>query len=317
MSSAPSLLLQYLQQLRDQRLDRVRLTPEVQRVLLGQAARASLKPEPRPAAQVSPGRESMNSEPLSLKSALRETLQEAPASRLASQEPSPRPMMPAAEVTRPLSKEEALLQLKEVFQKDPSMRALPTLRGQAVFSTGSAEAEIMFIGEAPGAEEERQQEPFVGPAGQLLTKIIQAMGLRRQEVYITNICKFRPKMGDGISQGSKNRPPTVEEMELGLRYVLKEIEVVQPKMIVALGATAANGLGIEGSVGKLRAATHEFRQIPVVVTYHPSYLLRKEQDDGGGIAEKRLVWEDMMTVMEYVGLPVSTKQRAYFSKRPG
>ncbi|TLD68255.1 uracil-DNA glycosylase [Phragmitibacter flavus] len=191
---------------------------------------------------------------------------------------------------------------------------LGTLREVMVFATGSEDAEIMFIGEAPGAEEEKQSEPFVGPAGQLLTKIIQAMGLRRGEVYISNICKYRPKIDDGRMQGSKNRAPTAAEMEACLPFVVEEIAIVQPKIIVALGATAATGLGIEGKVGSLRSSMQEFRGIPVLVTYHPSYLLRREQEDGGGMREKRLVWEDMMKVMEHVGLPISAKQKGYFSK---
>jgi DNA polymerase len=172
----------------------------------------------------------------------------------------------------------------------------------------------MFIGEAPGAEEEKQREPFVGPAGQLLTKIIQAMGLRRSDVYISNICKFRPKIDDGKFQGSKNRPPTLGEMLSCQPFILAEINIIKPRIIVALGATASTGLGIEGTVGKLRGGISDWRGTPLVVTYHPSYLLRREQEDGGGLKEKRLVWEDMMRVMETVGLPINDKQRGYFSK---
>jgi DNA polymerase len=183
-----------------------------------------------------------------------------------------------------------------------------------VFATGSPDAEIMFIGEAPGAEEEKQREPFVGPAGQLLTKIIQAMGLRRSDVYISNICKFRPKIDDGKSQGSKNRPPTLGEMLSCQPFILAEINIIKPRIIVALGATASTGLGIEGTVGKLRGSIMDWRGTPLIVTYHPSYLLRREQEDGGGLREKRLVWEDMLRVMETVGLPITEKQRGYFLK---
>lgn len=215
---------------------------------------------------------------------------------------------------RELSKRQRLDLLIAEALRGEEARKLGTLRDIMVFATGSEEAEIMFVGEAPGAEEEKQREPFVGPAGQLLTKIIHAMGVRRSDVYISNICKFRPLMGDGSGQGTKNRAPTVEEMGACVSLVEREIEIVQPKIIVALGATAATGLGIEGSVASLRGVVKEFRGIPVVVSYHPSYLLRKEQEDGGGLREKRLVWEDMMRVMEHVGLPISAKQRGYFSK---
>ena len=163
-------------------------------------------------------------------------------------------------------------------------------------------------------EEEKQREPFVGPAGQLLTKIIQAMGLRRSDVYISNICKFRPKIDDGRVQGSKNRAPTLGEMLSCQPFILAEINIIKPRIIVALGATASTGLGIEGTVGKLRGGISDWRGTPLVVTYHPSYLLRREQEDGGGMKEKRLVWEDMMRVMETVGLPISDKQRGYFLK---
>jgi DNA polymerase len=153
----------------------------------------------------------------------------------------------------------------------------------------------------------------VGPAGQKLTQIIQAMGLSRRSVYISNICKFRPAMTGG-PQGSRNRPPSRSEMDACLPFITQEIEIIQPRVIVALGGTAANGLGLEGSVGGLRGTVREFRGIPVFVTYHPSYLLRAEETDGKGVREKRAAWEDMMRVMEHIGLPISDKQRRYFTK---
>lgn len=213
-----------------------------------------------------------------------------------------------------MSKKEKLDRISLEAAHCERSRSLGTLRNIMVFATGNPDANIMFIGEAPGAEEEKQNEPFVGPAGQLLTKVIQAMGLRRSDVYISNICKYRPKIDDGQMQGSKNRAPTGGEMHACQSYIMTEIEIIGPKVIVALGSTAAKGLGIEGTVGKLRAEFQSFRGIPTKVTYHPSYLLRREQEDGGGITEKRLVWEDMMQVMERVGLPITAKQRGYFTK---
>ncbi|MBL9114424.1 MAG: uracil-DNA glycosylase [Verrucomicrobiaceae bacterium] len=211
------------------------------------------------------------------------------------------------------SKEERLARLAVMAEEDPKPRALGTLREVMVFAVGSADAQILFVGEAPGAEEERQREPFVGPAGQLLTKIItNGMGIRREDVYITNICKFRPGM-EGV-QGSRNRQPMPEEMRACLPYVLTEINIIQPRVIVALGATAAAGLGIEGGVGRLRARFHEFSGIPVMVTYHPSWLLRQEQD-GKGMEAKRFVWEDMLMVMERIGMPISEKQRGFFKPK--
>lgn len=230
------------------------------------------------------------------------------------QSANPQTTSPNSNSASHTSKKDKLKALAEESENCEKARSLGTLRDIMVFATGNPDADIMFIGEAPGAEEEKQREPFVGPAGQLLTKIIQAMGLRRSDVYISNICKYRPKIDDGRMQGSKNRAPTGGEMGACLSYIMTEIAIVEPKVIVALGSTASTGLGIEGTVGKLRGSFQDFRGIPAMVTYHPSYLLRREQEDGGGITEKRLVWEDMMQVMERVGLPISVKQRGYFSK---
>ena len=230
--------------------------------------------------------------------------------------PVPEPPKPAAStriVVPGSSVEEQLAHLAAQAENDPKPRALSTLRDTMVFAVGSPSATLMFIGEAPGAEEERQREPFVGPAGQLLTKIItNAMGLRREDVYISNICKFRPSMGDG--QGSRNRPPTPEEMAACLPYVLTEIELIKPQVIVALGATASTGLGIDGTVGKLRGRFHDLNGTPVMVTYHPSYLLRQDQD-GKGMEARRLVWEDMLIVMEKLGMSISEKQRNFFKPK--
>lgn len=187
-------------------------------------------------------------------------------------------------------------------------RQLGSLRQTMVFSVGDPNAKLMLIGEAPGAEEERQREPFVGPAGQKLTGILKAMGLERSQVYISNICKFRPAMDN---QGSANRAPTEQEMAACLPFVLTEIDILRPQVIVALGATASKGLGLEGSVGRLRGQFHEFQGTPIMVTYHPSYILREEKMNGG-MQAKRQVWEDMLQVMERLGLPISEKQRGFF-----
>lgn len=205
--------------------------------------------------------------------------------------------------------EEKLAHLAARAEEDPAPRSLGTLRQTMVFAVGNPHSEIMFIGEAPGAEEERQREPFVGPAGQLLTKIIAAMGTRREDVYISNICKFRPSTGEG--QGSGNRQPTKDEMNACLPYIRTEISLIRPRVIVALGATASMGLGIEGPVGRLRGKFQSFDGVPVMITYHPSYLLRQEAE-GRGNEAKRAVWEDLLKVMEQLGWPISEKQRGYF-----
>jgi uracil-DNA glycosylase family 4 len=178
-------------------------------------------------------------------------------------------------------------------------------RTQTVFGVGNTHAEIMFIGEAPGADEDKQGEPFVGRAGQLLTKIIETMGFRRDEVYIANVLKSRPDMPPG-SPG--NRPPTVTEMQNCLPFLIEQINIVSPKVLVALGATAVEGLlGTRGTMRDLRGKWHSFNDTPLMITYHPSYLLRNQTP-----SEKRKVWEDMLLVMERIGRPISEKQRNYF-----
>ncbi len=209
---------------------------------------------------------------------------------------------------------EKLAAVRALAEQAPEARALGTLRDTMVFAVGSPEASFMLIGEAPGFQEERQREPFVGPAGEKLTLILKAMGLARSDVYISNICKFRPAMEeDGGSQGTRNRKPTEVEMRACLPFVMTEIAVIRPKCLVALGATAAAGLGLSGSVSSLRGKLHQVRGIPTVVTYHPSYVLREEKM-GDGMKVKRQVWEDMLRAMEILEMPISAKQRGYFKK---
>ncbi|MDR1595500.1 MAG: uracil-DNA glycosylase [Puniceicoccales bacterium] len=175
-----------------------------------------------------------------------------------------------------------------------------------VFGVGNVDADILFCGEAPGADEETIGEPFVGCAGRLLTKVIIAMGLSRSDVYIANIMNWRPEMPTEIG----NRPPTQEEMEICLPYLLAQIEIVQPKVIVALGATATSGLlGHDPSrrMRDIRGKWMAFADTPLMITFHPSYLLYSKTNSA-----KRLLWEDMLAVMEKLNLPISEKQRNYF-----
>ena len=185
---------------------------------------------------------------------------------------------------------------------------LAASRHTVVFGIGNPQADLMFVGEAPGADEDKQGEPFVGRAGELLTKIIQTMGFRRSDVFIANVLKCRPNMPAGVSG---NRPPTSEEMETCLPYLRRQIELIEPKIIVALGAVAMRGLfGKTEPMGQMRGRWYTFGSIPVMPTYHPSYLLRNQ-----AISEKRRVWEDMLQVLERLGLPISEKQRNYFMVR--
>jgi len=166
----------------------------------------------------------------------------------------------------------------------------------------------MFVGEAPGADEDLVGEPFVGKAGQLLTKIIEAMGFRRPDVYIANILKCRPDMPPGAPG---NRKPTHDEMNVCKPYLLQQIEIIQPKVIVALGATAVEGLlGIKhAGITRMRGTWQEFQGIPMMPTFHPSFLLRPSSEQ---LANKRLVWEDMLAVLDRLGHEITAKQRGFF-----
>ncbi|MDX2111313.1 MAG: uracil-DNA glycosylase [Verrucomicrobiota bacterium] len=178
---------------------------------------------------------------------------------------------------------------------------------KVVFGVGSIDADIFFCGEAPGADEEDEGEPFVGRAGQLLNKIIAATGLGRKDVYISNIMNWRPEMP---SMEVGNRPPTADEIAFCRVYLLAQLKVVKPKVIVALGNSAITGLlGADPKrrMGVIRGTWQEFEGIALMPTFHPSYLLRNQTN-----ATKRIVWEDMMKVMERIGMPISEKQRGFF-----
>jgi uracil-DNA glycosylase family 4 len=242
------------------------------------------------------------------------------AARVAEELPPPEPSAPAAKplpaapvpaITAPAdgSAAQRIAALASQAEKWAPARRLGTLRETMVFSTGNPEADLMFVGEAPGYQEELQREPFVGAAGQKLNDILKAMGLARESVYISNIVKFRPAMP---GQTTNNRKPTAEEMASCISFVRAEVEIVKPRCIVALGGTAAEGLlGLTGPVAAMRGTWHEFGGIPVRVTYHPAYLLH----NNSGAQDKRRVWEDMLEVMEKLGLPISDKQRSFFLPR--
>lgn len=162
-------------------------------------------------------------------------------------------------------------------------------RNRAVFGVGDRCVDWLFIGEAPGADEDRQGEPFVGRAGQLLTNMIRALGMEREQVYITNILKCRPP---------GNRDPRPEESQACRPYLERQIELLNPKVIVALGRIAAqNLLETDQPLGRLRGRPHEYLRagIPVVVTYHPAYLLRSPR-------EKRKVWQDLRLARQVVAI---------------
>lgn len=229
----------------------------------------------------------------------------------------------AAEITReglvssPTTAKEKEMAMQAICDRALVCQKCPHLvrsRTQVVFGVGSLEAALMFVGEAPGVDEDRQGEPFVGPAGQLLTRIIQAMGFARETVYIANILKCRPDT-PGAKWG--NRPPRPEEMETCKPYLLSQIEIIRPRVLVALGSTAVQGLlGLATTMGAVRGRWHDLRGVPVMPTYHPSYLLRSEDAADKGFSEKRKTWEDMLKVLEKMERPISPKMRGYFLKAP-
>ncbi len=166
-------------------------------------------------------------------------------------------------------------------------------RTNLVFGVGNVNAELMFVGEGPGADEDAQGEPFVGRAGQLLNNMISAMGLRREDVYIANVVKCRPP---------GNRTPEKDECDVCSPFLMRQIEIIQPKVIVALGATAAkNLLAINDSMASLRGRWYDFRGAKLAVTYHPAYLLRDPR-------QKVETWKDLQMVMKYLGLKPTAKK---------
>ncbi len=163
--------------------------------------------------------------------------------------------------------------------------SLHQTRTQTVFGVGDPNADWMFIGEAPGAEEDRRGEPFVGRSGQLLDQMLAAIGQSRQSVFIANIIKCRPP---------NNRDPKPEEAIACRAYLERQIEIVNPRIIIAVGKIAAqNLLGTDSPVGRMRGKRHSFGNVPLVVTYHPAYLLRSP-------SQKRKSWDDLCLARDIV-----------------
>jgi DNA polymerase len=207
--------------------------------------------------------------------------------------PEPKQQTEAADVTKSAEELEKIADEVRQCRKCP----LGAIRTNAVPGEGSANARIMFVGEAPGADEDAQGRPFVGRAGQFLDRIIAACGLKRSDVYIGNILKCRPP---------ENRDPRPDEMISCLPYLQRQIEAINPDVIVALGAHAARMLlNTTRSIGQLRGQFHEYYAgigrppLKLMATFHPAYLLRNYSDEN-----RRYVWEDMKKVLAELGLPV-------------
>jgi uracil-DNA glycosylase family 4 len=202
-------------------------------------------------------------------------------------------------------KAQLLTAIRERVRACTKCAHLACSRTQTVFGVGNPDADLMFIGEAPGVDEDQQGEPFVGRAGQLLTRILKAMNFTREDVYIANILKCRPDTAPGAFG---NRPPTPTEMQTCRPYLVEQIEIIQPSVLVALGAVAVEGLlGTRATMRDLRGRWHTYNSIPLMITYHPAYLLRNQAP-----SEKRKVWEDMLQVLERLEQPITERQRNYF-----
>lgn len=206
-------------------------------------------------------------------------------------EPTP-PMPRATASSRVADRPAALRLIREEIGDCTRCRLHKQGRKQIVFGVGNPNAELMFIGEAPGADEDEQGEPFVGRAGQLLNNMIKAMGLQREDVYIANIIKCRPP---------SNRTPERDECETCSPFLMQQIKVISPKAIVALGAVAAKTLlAVNAPMSELRGHWYDFRGTKLAVTYHPAFLLRDPR-------QKKETWKDLQMVMKELGLKAPDK----------
>ena len=207
----------------------------------------------------------------------------------------PAPPMPRANAvppSTPTNRTSALRLIREEIGDCTRCRLHKQGRKQIVFGVGNPNADLMFIGEAPGADEDEQGEPFVGRAGQLLNNMIKAMGLRREDVYIANIIKCRPP---------SNRTPERDECETCSPFLMQQIQVISPKAIVALGAVAAKTLlALNAPMSELRGHWYDFRGTKLAVTYHPAFLLRDPR-------QKKEAWKDLQMVMKELGLQLPEK----------
>ncbi len=213
---------------------------------------------------------------------LRQQTKEAAAAVPASELPLGNSAAPAAVAVSPLVDQADWAAVNAAIRSCTAC-ALHQSRENAVCGVGNQQADWLIIGEAPGADEDKQGEPFVGRAGQLLNEMLRAIGLRREQVFITNVLKCRPP---------DNRDPQHAEIEQCLPYLRRQIELLQPKVILVVGRIAAQALlNVETPVGKLRGKLHQYAGVPLVVTYHPAYLLRKP-------GAKSKSWTDLLLAMD-------------------
>lgn len=258
------------------------------RAALPVPAPAALPAEPEPAAVPPPDMDE-----------LRREMETAPA---AEEEEMQLYFRPAGQ-----NPDEQWEQAQQLIARWEPLRTLKTLRDTPVWGEGTRPARILFVGDAPNYYDEQARRPFSGEAGAKLDAMLKAMALNRQSVYITHLVKYRPAMP---RQTFNNRPPSRDEVRVSLPVLEFEVRMVRPRVIVALGVIAARGLLRREDLPLAacqQVADAQFCGVPVVVTHHPSYLLRTTS-----LSERRRLWEEMLRVMEMAGLPINEKQRGYF-----
>ena len=302
------MVLSYLRTLQQQGVERLPVDEEARVVLRSWmlAARNRVRvAEPSPPSPVPPVVDTAEAAPDEgpPRSALR--LDDLPEPELEADEPRPEDEIP---FFRPGGQNpaEAWEAMERLLPQWKPLRELGTLRTVPVFGQGNRSADIMFVGDAANYYDEKVGKPFQGAAGGKLDGMLKAMGLSREQVYITHLVKFRPEQP---RQTLNTRPPSDREIRFSVPVLDFEIALVQPRVIVALGVIAARGILKQGNL-PLAAYQQEhgrYNGIPVVVTHHPSYLLRTSD-----LSERRRLWEEMLYVMETASLPISDKQRSFF-----
>ena len=311
-----SLVLDYLHTLQTQGVQRLAVDEEARLVLREWMLAAKRGGRPAP---VAPVPAAQPAEPMGPPPPMQQdttpvaaSAETAPENSLSAELEKPLPEEDAEEPEIPFFRpgggnaEEAWANMRRILPTWPPLLKLGTLREKVVLPQGNQQADIVFVGDAPGYQDEKAGLPFQGEAGSKLDGMLKAMGLTRGQVYLTQLLKFRPAQP---RQTLNTRPPSDKELLFSLPVFDFEMQLVQPRVIVALGVMAARGLLQQGNLplAAYQERTWNFRGIPVVVTHHPSYLLRTSD-----LGERRRLWEEMLHVMELAGLPINDKQRGYF-----
>lgn len=214
------------------------------------------------------------------------------------------PEPPKVELPAAGSKADRLAALAEVIRACPECRRHLRPGTRQVLGEGDAEAAIVFVGEAPGEEDERAGRPFAGPTGELLDRALKAMGLSRDRVYLAHLMQWRPETPTGLG----TRTPTARELAFCAPYLRAQLAVIRPRVVVALGGTVFHALtGDKARISEARGVWRELDGLALLPTFHPSYLLKNPSN-----GPKRQFWEDLLAVMEKAGLPISEKQRGFF-----